>query len=208
MEELRQSRRDAGQQKAMALYPVTAQEAPSTGLVSGTLAHEHAKTRIRSSSEPPALASTYTPPARASRSKDTPAWSLPKATEYARSRMAAILTLLDREGGRLNFQTWEALAARFDAEGLIPRCHPSNLRYWVEILQGCKIATAGSPAWVVQVPPEGSDGRSRPRSGPAPGRALRLCVGLAELAAAGWHELAASDKRARLSELKEGDEVA
>lgn len=118
-----------------------------------------------------------------------PRFTLPKATEYARGRMAAVLALIARGGGRVDFSSWEDLAGQLDQAGLIEKAHPSNLQFWVRTLESSKIVRQCSPGWIVFPPPEDLPKRKLPASRRAPGFRLTALRTPEELIAAGFSEL-------------------
>ena len=122
-----------------------------------------------------------------------PRFTLPKTTEYARGRMAALLTLIARSGGRVDFSSWEELAGQLDQAGLIEKAHPSNLRHWVGTLESSKIVRQCSPGWIVfPLPEESTDGSNRrkmPASRSAHGFRLTALRTPEDLIAAGFSEL-------------------
>lgn len=118
-----------------------------------------------------------------------PAFKLPKGTEYARDRMARILVIIARGGGRVDFRSWEALAEQLTSAGLIEKAHPANLRFWVDELKACKILTQGSPGWIAWPLGETEPASKRPYSRPASGLRLTALCDTAELIEAGFSEL-------------------
>jgi hypothetical protein len=103
--------------------------------------------------------------------------------------MARILVLVARGGGRVDFQSWEALAEQLTSAGLMEKAHPANLRFWVDELKACKILTQGSPGWIAWPLGETEPASRRPYSRPASGLRLTALRTSEELIAAGFSEL-------------------